>query len=59
MALDDVITADKTDIGYVDIDWDIIQQEKDKLVNSTDTLKCLHYLKLHYRLNYQDCKSHI
>lgn len=39
MALDDVITADKIDIGYVDIDWDIIQQEKDKLVNSTDTLK--------------------
>lgn len=39
MALDDVITADKTDIGYVDIDWDIIQQEKDKLENSTDTLK--------------------
>lgn len=39
MALDDVITTDKTDIGYVDIDWDIIQQEKDKLVNSTDTLK--------------------
>lgn len=39
MALDDLITVDKTDIGYVDIDWDIIQQEKDKLVNSTDTLK--------------------
>lgn len=38
MALDDVITADKTDIGYVDIDWDIIQQEKDKLVNSADML---------------------
>lgn len=56
MALDDVITADKTDIGYVDIDWDIIQQEKDKLVNSTDMLKFLHYLRLHYHLNYQDCK---
>lgn len=38
MALDDVITADKTDIGYVDTDWDIIQQEKDKLVNSADML---------------------
>lgn len=38
MALDDVIAADKTDIGYVDIDWDIIQQEKNKLVNSADML---------------------
>lgn len=56
MALDDVITADKTDIGYVDIDWDIIQQEKDKLVSSTYMLKFLHYLRLHYHLNYQDCK---
>eukprot|EP00105_Crassostrea_gigas_P004720 XP_011418026.1 PREDICTED: ADAM family mig-17-like [Crassostrea gigas] len=39
MALDDVITADKTDIGYVDIDWDIIQQEKDKLINFASDIK--------------------
>lgn len=31
--IDDVITTDGVENGHIDLDWDVIQQEKDQLVN--------------------------